>query len=113
MFSGIFLYEVKMTAPMTVKNELAHAVCASQKPSNRGRSRSTRNAEIIDKIVYVCRSGCQWLSIDGHDEISYRTVYHWFLIMHFISFQPLTLHMMKNIIFGKNVNAFVLRSESC
>ena len=34
----------------------------AQKPSNRGRPRSTSIAEIIDKIVYVCRTGCQWRS---------------------------------------------------
>ena len=69
-----------MMALITIKNELARAVYASQKPSHRGRPRSTSIAEIIDKIVYVCRTGCQWRSIDGHDGISCKTVYHWFRI---------------------------------
>ena len=67
-------------ALITVKNELARAVYAAQKPSTRGRPRSTSIAEIIDKIVYVCRTGCQWRSIDGHDGIPCKTVYHWFRI---------------------------------
>ena len=69
-----------MMALITVKNELARAVYAAQKPSTRGRPRSTSIAEIIDKIVYVCRTGCQWRSIDGHDGIPCKTVYHWFRI---------------------------------
>ena len=69
-----------MMALIAVKNELARAVYAAQKPSTRGRPRSTSIAEIIDKIVYVCRTGCQWRSIDGHDGIPCKTVYHWFRI---------------------------------
>lgn len=59
-----------MIALKAVKNELARAVYASQKPPNRGRPRSTSIAEIIDKTIYVGRTGCQWRSIDEQEGIS-------------------------------------------
>jgi transposase len=35
-------------------------------------------AETLDKLVHVCKTGCQWAAIEGHDGVSYKTVYHWF-----------------------------------
>ena len=35
-------------------------------------------AETLQKIFYVCRTGCQWRAIEGMDGVSCKTVYHWF-----------------------------------
>jgi len=67
-------------AAIAVKNELARCVYAIPRTSRRGRPRVLSVAETLDKIVYVCKTGCQWAAIEGHDGVSYKTVYHWFRI---------------------------------
>ena len=65
-------------AAIAVKNELARCVYAIPRTSRRGRPRVLSVAETLDKIVYICKTGCQWAAIEGHDGVSYKTVYHWF-----------------------------------
>jgi hypothetical protein len=84
-----------MTALITVENDSAHAVYASQKPSNKGRPRSSGIAEIIDKTTFVEPevNGCQLMDMTGFHvkpftigvEYGRRNV---FFNMHFGSFQP-------------------------
>jgi len=35
-------------------------------------------AETLQKIFYVCKTGCQWRAIEGMDGVSCKTVYYWF-----------------------------------
>ena len=64
-----------------LKNELMHAICAFEAKRsnwpNLGRKRKLTTADILDRIVFVCRTGCQWsqLPVNG---ASYKTVYHYF-----------------------------------
>ena len=64
-----------------LKNELMHAICAFEAKRsnwpNLGRKRKPTTADILDRIVFVCRTGCQWsqLPVNG---ASYKTVYHYF-----------------------------------
>ena len=47
-----------------LKNELMHAICAFEAKRsnwpNLGRKRKLTTADILDRIVFVCRTGCQW-----------------------------------------------------
>jgi putative transposase len=47
--------------------------------STQGRRRKLTIAYILDRIFYVCRTGCQWSQLDVH-ESSYKTIYHYFNI---------------------------------
>ena len=66
-----------------LKNELMHAVCtfeaARTKFPTLGRKRKLNTADIWDRILYICRTGCQWsqLPVPG---ASYKTVYHYFAL---------------------------------
>ena len=66
-----------------LKNELMHAICTfeAQRTNcpNLGRKRKLATAEILDRILFLCRTGCQWsqLPVAG---ASYKTVYHYFAI---------------------------------
>ena len=63
-----------------VKNELVRIILLNQRKATRGRPRSASLIEILDKIIYVCRTGCQWRAIDMLDGIPFQTVYHWFRV---------------------------------
>ena len=58
-----------------------HAICAFEAKRsnwpNLGRKRKPTTADILDRIVFVCRTGCQWshLPVNG---ASYKTVYNYF-----------------------------------
>ena len=43
----------------------------------RGRRRKLSNAYIVDRILYVCRTGCQWSQLHVENS-SFKTVYHHF-----------------------------------
>lgn len=44
-----------------------------------GRKRKMNSAQVLDRILYICRTGCQWsqLPVEG---VSYKTVYHYFAL---------------------------------
>ena len=66
-----------------LKNELMHAICVFEARRsnwpNLGRKRKLTTAELLDRIIFLCRTGCQWslLPVNG---ASYKTVYHYFAI---------------------------------
>jgi transposase len=64
---------------ISAKNELARCVYnLDRRTGRRGRPRVLSTTEAINKIVYVCRTGCQWSALEGVDGVSYKTVYHRF-----------------------------------
>ena len=66
-----------------LKNELMHAVCtfeaARTKFPTLGRKRKLNTADILDRILYICRTGCQWSQLPV-PWASYKTVYHYFAL---------------------------------
>jgi transposase len=64
-----------------LRNLIAHAVVAHENRRRsiapQGRRRKLSLAYILDRIFYVCRTGCQWsqLAVSGS---SFKTVYHYF-----------------------------------
>ena len=63
-----------------LRNAVVHAVGAyetQRERSPQGRHRKLSIAYILDRIFYVCRTGCQWSQLDVHNS-SYKTVYHYF-----------------------------------
>ena len=61
-----------------VRNAVVRAVHKTTSSSLRGRPRKLSIAETLQKIFYVCKTGCQWRAIEGMDGVSCKTVYHWF-----------------------------------
>jgi putative transposase len=45
--------------------------------SPQGRRRKVSLAYALDRIFYVCRTGCQWSQLDVHNS-SHKTIYHYF-----------------------------------
>ena len=43
----------------------------------QGRRRKLNLAYILDRIFYVCKTGCQWSQLEVHGS-SYKIVYHYF-----------------------------------
>ena len=64
-----------------LKNELMHSIHNYEKAKSKwptlGRKRKMNTAQVLDRILYVCKTGCQWsqLPVEG---ASYKTVYHYF-----------------------------------
>jgi len=49
------------------------------KSSNMGRKRIFSVAQVIDRIFFMCRTGCQWSSLPV-EHGSYKTIYHYFAL---------------------------------
>ncbi len=63
-----------------LRNAIVHAVGAYETHRERypqGRRRKLSIAYILDRIFYVCRTGCQWSQLHVHNS-SYKTVFHHF-----------------------------------
>ena len=66
-----------------LKNDLLHSIHNYEQRRSKwptlGRKRKMNSAQVLDRILYVCRTGCQWsqLPVDG---ASYKTVYHYFAL---------------------------------
>ncbi len=63
-----------------LRNLVIHAVHDYESQRGRapqGRHRKLSLAYILDRIFYVCRTGCQWSQLDVNGS-SYKTVYHYF-----------------------------------
>jgi len=64
---------------ISAKNELARCVYQLDvRVGSRGRPRVLSTTEAIDKVLFVCRTGCQWSALQGIDGVCYKTVYHRF-----------------------------------
>jgi len=62
------------------RNTIARNVFKFDKISKVGRPRKTTTAFMIDRILFLCRTGCQWNNLPLPVGISYKTVYHRFCI---------------------------------
>lgn len=66
-----------------LKNDLMHSIHNYEQRRSKwptlGRKRKMNSAQVLDRILYVCRTGCQWsqLPVEG---ASYKTVYHYFAL---------------------------------
>jgi len=60
------------------RNELVRRVVAVDPPKNFGRPRSLTITQTLDKIMYICRTGCQWSQLPTEGMVSCKTVYHRF-----------------------------------
>ena len=64
-----------------LKNELIHSIRRYEATKSRwptlGRKRKMNSAQTLDRILYVCRTGCHWSQLPVQ-EASYKTVYHYF-----------------------------------
>ncbi len=68
---------MQMTA---LRNAIVHALDAYETQKERypqGRRRKLSLAYILDRIFYVCRTGCQWSQLHVQNS-SYKTVFHYF-----------------------------------
>ena len=66
----------------------------------QGRRRKLSLAYILDRIFYVCKTGCQWSQLDV-SESSYKTVYHYFNLWS-------KAHIFENVFYA-TVNARTLQ----
>jgi hypothetical protein len=57
-----------------VKNEILRRVLSVDLPSHRGRPRSLSTVETLGRILYICRTGCQWSQLPLPAHVSYKTV---------------------------------------
>jgi putative transposase len=60
------------------RNELLRLVLLIDKPLPGGRPRILSSTQLLDKILYICRTGCQWSFLPMECKGSYKTVYHYF-----------------------------------
>jgi len=61
-----------------VRNKIAHCALAVDKPSRLGRPRIMQTMEVVDAILFACKTGCQWLALTFICGVSYKTIYHRF-----------------------------------
>ena len=65
---------------LAARNAIMHAIHsyeAQRVRSPQGRRRKLSVAYILDRIFYVCRTGCQWSELQVVNS-SYKTVFHYF-----------------------------------
>jgi transposase len=61
------------------KNEILRRVLSVDLPSHRGRPRSLSTVETLERILYICRTGCQWSQLPLPAHVSYKTVHRRFM----------------------------------
>ena len=64
----------------TARNTIIHKIIQFENNRNmkhRGRPIKNSFATILERIFYVCRTGCQWSQLHVYNS-SYQTVYHHF-----------------------------------
>ena len=65
---------------VTARNQLMRTAVQIDKTSTRGRPRLMSTSSMVDAILFVCRTGCQWSMLTEVYGISYKTIYHRFSI---------------------------------
>ena len=63
---------------IAARNELLRVAIQVDAPKSRGRPRALSTIESLDRIMYVCRSGCQWSQLPT-DKCSYKTIHRRFI----------------------------------
>ena len=61
------------------KNELLKRVLEIDIPFSKGRSRKFTAVQTLERILYVCRTGCQWSQLPLPSCISYKTAHRRFM----------------------------------
>ena len=70
----------KVMQTAQLRNHILRAVVSYEDRRNlapQGRRRKLSLAYILDRIFYICKTGCQWSQLDVKGS-SYKTVYHYF-----------------------------------
>ena len=66
--------------PTLLRNAIAHAVAhheRSTRISTRGRQKKLSATYVLDRIFYVCKTGCQWNQLEVMQG-SWKTIFHYF-----------------------------------
>jgi transposase len=66
--------------PTVLRNAIAHAVAHHEiytRISTRGRQKKLSTTYVLDRIFYVCKTGCQWNQLEVVQG-SWKTVFHYF-----------------------------------
>ena len=66
-----------------VRNSIAHRCAIASISSTRGRPRILSDAETLDAVFFVCRTGCQWSALrETHwcSRCAWKTIYHRFRV---------------------------------
>ena len=69
-----------MLSSVSIRNAIAHAIHAYESKRERGRQGRHRKLSVsymLERIFYVCKTGCQWSQLEVPHS-SYKTVYHYF-----------------------------------
>ena len=69
-----------MLSSVSIRNAIAHAIHeyeAKRERSRQGRHRKLSVSYMLERIFYVCKTGCQWSQLEV-PQSSYKTVYHYF-----------------------------------
>ena len=61
------------------RNEILRRVIAVDTISHRGRPRNLSTVETLERILYICRTGCQWSQLPLPAHVSYKTVHRRFM----------------------------------
>ena len=62
------------------RNSIARLVYRVDAPKSIGRPRVASTTFVLDRVLYLCRTGCQWAHLPLPDFMSYKTIYHRFRI---------------------------------
>ena len=62
------------------RNSIARLVYRVDAPKSIGRPRVASTTFVLDRVLYLCRTGCQWAHLPLPDFVSYKTIYHRFRI---------------------------------
>jgi len=62
------------------KNEVLRRVLAVDSCSSTGRPRCMSAVQTLERVLFVCRTGCQWSQLPMENGHSYKTVHHRFMV---------------------------------
>ena len=97
-----------------LKNELMHSIQKYEhtrfKCPSMGRKRKLNNAQVLDRILYICKTGCQWsqLPVQG---ASYKTIYHYFALWSKARVFENAFYTLANVVSANARGAFVLNTS--
>jgi len=63
---------------LRARNELARRVAIVDPPKRMGRPRCMSPMAMLDKVMFMWRTGCQWSQIPTDGMASYKTIFHRF-----------------------------------
>ena len=97
------------------KNELLRRILSVDVPYSKGRPRKFTPVQTLERILFICRTGCQWSQLPLPSSISYKTVHRRFICwskkrVFEDAFKNLSTTYLQNNVHGLVVDASVIKN---